>query len=292
MDAQVAVDFGGVKDVQGAVQAVGEVVGDIDEGGYRAQADGFETVGQPRGGGTVFDAANDAACENGAGFGFEGFVDMDGDRAGELAFDRDGVERFQSAQTARGEVTGDAANPQSIGAVGGDLNVDHRIVQAAVVDEPRTQRGVCGQVDDAVVIIGQHQFAFRTQHAIGFDAANDAGLQVYPCAGNMGADGGEHADQAGAGIGGTANDLYFLGWAIGAIGPGFHPAQAQAVGVGVGCCVNHPADAERAEGCCGVFHAFNLVPDIGQRIGDLIKACVGFKVIVQPGEGEFHRVSP
>ena len=44
---------------------------------------------------------------------------------------------------------------------------------------------------------------------------------------------GRNVDQAGLGVGRAADDLDFLGPASGAVGPGFHPADAETVGVGV-----------------------------------------------------------
>ena len=53
MNAQTAGNLCGVKDVQRAVQVMGEEVGDIDERGDRAQTDALQLVLQPRGRGAV-----------------------------------------------------------------------------------------------------------------------------------------------------------------------------------------------------------------------------------------------
>ena len=94
-----------------------------------------------------------------------------------------------------------------------------------------------------------------------------AGLQVDAGAGDMGAGGREDADKAGLGIGRAADDLHFLGPATGAVGIGLHPADAQAVGVGVLDGLDHPADAEGAQLRGGVFDALDLKAKVGQRLG-------------------------
>ena len=166
VNAQVAVDLGDVKDVQGAVHRVSEEVCDVDKGRDRAQADGFQTVGQPCRGGAVADAFDRATGEMRASSGFQTGVDMNRNRAVELAFDGRNDQGFQRPKATGGKVTGDAAHAQGVGAVGRDLDVDHRVVQPAIVDEAFAQWRVVGQFDDAVVVVRQHQLAFRTQHPV------------------------------------------------------------------------------------------------------------------------------
>ena len=287
-DDKVAGHFGRVEDVQGAVQSKGEVVGDIHQSRDRAQADGLQPRSQPVGRGAVPDAPDHPASEVGTAFGLQSGVDAYGNGRGEAAHNRGCDHWLQRPKPPRGKIARNAVDTQSVGAVRGDLDLDHRVIRAPIVDIPHAKGGVCGQFDDAVVIVRKQQLAFRTQHPVAVDAADVAGLQVNAGAGNMGAGGGENADKAGFRIGRTADDLHFFGPATGAIGIGFHPADAQTVGVGVLHGLDHPADAESAQLCCGVRDPLNLQPKVGQRLGQRIDGGRGVEVIFQPGEGEFH----
>ena len=94
------------------------------------------------------------------------------------------------------------------------------------------------------MVVRQHQLTFGAQHAVRIDTADVAGFQVNAGARNMGAGGRENTDKAGLGIGRTADDLHLFGATTGTVGKGFHPADAQAVGVRVLHSLDHPADPE------------------------------------------------
>ncbi len=94
--------------------------------------------------------------------------EMDGDRAGEAARHRvrrqprcwlrrvipARMKRLQPPQPRRGEVAGDAAHAQAIGAVGGHLDLEHGIVEPDRAGEGGTDREVRRQLDDAFAILG------------------------------------------------------------------------------------------------------------------------------------------
>ena len=289
MDAEIALDLACVEDMERAVQAEGEVVGDIDEGRDRAEADRLEPGLHPCGRGAVGDTADHAAREKRAAFRLERGVDRDADRAGKTAGDVGDRQRLQRAQPARGQIAGDAPHAERIGPVGRDLDEDHRIVEAAPVDVALAEGRVVGQLDDAVVVVGNHQLAFGAEHAVRFDAPDHAGLEIEPGAGNAGAHGGEHADEAGAGVRRAADDLHLFAPAAGAVGQGFDPAEPQAVGIRMGPRLDHAGDAERAERGFGIFDALDLVPEIGQRGQDRVEQCHGLQMVLEPVEGELHR---
>ncbi len=56
--------------------------------------------------------------------------------------------------------------------------------------------------------------------------------------------------------------------------------------------LNHPADGKRAQRGGGVFDALHLQPQIGQGVEDLIQRGLGFQVLFQPVQGEFHQSRP
>ncbi len=113
----------------------------------------------------------------------------------------------QRAEAGGGEVARDAGDAERVRPVGRHRHVDHRIVEAGVGGVGRADRRVLGQIDDAVVVVGEAQLALRQQHAVRFDAADDALLEVDAGAGNMRARRREHADHAGARIRRPAHHL-------------------------------------------------------------------------------------
>ena len=163
---------------------------------------------------------------------------VDLDRAGPVALDRHDRPLDEIADAGGGEIAGDAGDAQRIGPVGRDGDVDHRIVEAGIDGIGLADRRIVGQVDDALVIVGDAELALRQQHAVRFDAADDALLELHAGAGNVGAGRREDAGHAGARIGRAADDLDLRAVA------GIDDADAQAVGVGVLLGGEHPGDAE------------------------------------------------
>ncbi len=56
--------------------------------------------------------------------------------------------------------------------------------------------------------------------------------------------------------------------------------------------MGHLGKRKARQFCRRIFDAFDLKPEIGQGIENLIKGRLGLKVIFQPGKGEFHGDSP
>ena len=126
MNTQAAFDLIGIKNVQGSVLVIGEEIGDIDQGGDGAQADGFELRLQPCGRWPVLYATDHAACEMRRAIKRIG-VNRHGDRAGVTAFDGGDLIGFQRAKTARGQIPRHATHAKRILAVRGDGNFNHRV---------------------------------------------------------------------------------------------------------------------------------------------------------------------
>ena len=278
-------DLVGVEDVQRAVAVVGEEVGHIDQRGDRAQPDGAQLVLKPLRRRAVFDPADQPACEDRAAV--EGiWVDGDGDRAGIFAGNRIDGPGLQLADPACGEIARDALHAKRVGPVGGDGNLDHRIdLGGVVIGQPVDEAFADlarGEFDDAVMFVRQLEFALRGHHAEAFDAADladaDGGVDSRHVDARLCHDDGD----ALARVRGAADDLQL---AL----VGRHLADTQAVGIGVGLGMEHPADGKFPEPVSGVRHLFDLEPEIGQRLGDLVDAGGGFEVRFQPGQGEFHR---
>ena len=65
---------------------------------------------------------------------------------------------------------------------------------------------------------------------------------------------------------------------------GEHP---QPVGIGMLLRLDHAGDGERLVGRL-VVNLFNLKPDRRQPLADLLKRGLGFQMVLQPGQCEFH----
>ena len=283
---QIALHLGRVEHMQRAVQVEGEKVGDVDQHRNRPQADRLEPLLQPGGRGAVLDAANDTAKEMRAGLvrHLRRQRRADGRREGARHLDRG--KRFQLTQTPRRKVARHTAHTQRIGAVWGDLDVEHRVDHAGVVHRQPVGEPLAnlarGQLDDAVMLVRQLQLAFRTHHAVGFDTADLANAQRHVDAGHIIAGLRQNHGDPGPRIGCAADDLLFALIR-------HHAADAQPVGIGVLRRLDHAGQREGGQSRGGVDDLLNLQPQIGQGIGDLVHRGGGVEVILEPREREFHR---
>ena len=187
---------------------------------------------------------------------------------------------------AADEIAGDAADAERIRPVGRDGDVDHRIVEAGIDGIGLADRRILGQVDDALVIVGDAELALRQQHAVRFDAADDALLELHAGAGNIGAGRREDAGHAGAGIGGAADHLDLRAVA------GIDDADAQAIGIGVLLGGEHLGQTEGGVLLGRVVDRLDLEPDHGELVDDAVERHRRIEMLLQPGEGELHDDSP
>ena len=268
-----------------AAAVIGDVIGDIDQGADGAQADGAQAGLHPVGARAVLQPAHQAQGEGRAQAVAAGKIE--GDAGGAGKFPRDLLDRDVpvGADAGGGKIAGDAGNAEAVGAVGGDGDLDHRVVEAHQRRKWRAGGGIGLKLDDAAMFVRQAEFALRAQHAVGGDAANGGRGQHHAGAGNGGAGGGEDAAQAGPGIGGAAHHLHDLR-------AGIDHADAQAVGIGVGLGALDVGDDEGGEFFRRIVDMLDLEADHGQRLDDLGKLRLGVEMLFQPGQGEFHRLKP
>ena len=144
---------------------------------------------------------------------------------------------------------------------------------------------VCGQFDDAVVILAEFQFASRAHHTVGYDTPNLGDLQRDIAAGHIGAGGTEHADQPRARIGGAADDLHRA--VAGIDGEDLQLVRLRMALGGEDFC-----DAECGKLLAGILDAFDLEADAGERLDDLIERGGRVEMLAEPVEGEFHAPTP
>ena len=286
-DGEVAaLDLVGIIDVQRAAEVHHHIVGDVHQRRDRAQPHRLQPVLQPARGGGVLHIAEMPADHDGAGIhGIRREVAAPDDRARIAAVALGGVQLAQRAEAGRRQVTGHATHAQAIGAVRRDGDVDQRVVEPGIFREGETQRRIFGKLNDAIMLVRQAKLAFRDQHAVGVLAADRALFQVDAGAGDMAADRGEHALHAGARVRRATDHLHdFLA--------GIDLADPQPVGIGMLLSGDDMGDSEGGEGGGAILHAFDLKADHGERADDLLQRGIGVEMLLQPGQGEFHRASP
>src|SRR5690606_38226645 len=88
------------------------------------------------------------------------------------------VEGLEIADARGGEIARDTAHAGAVAPIGRQPDLDDRIVEAEDAGEGRTERRVGGQLDDALMLLGETQLAFRDEHAVALDAA-DGGLAQF-----------------------------------------------------------------------------------------------------------------
>ena len=184
---EMAAHLGGVEHVQRPAAIESDEIGDVDQRIDRPQADGGEAALQPWRRRPVVDAADQpqrkAAAERRRG----AEVERRRARGREGALHRLDRRVLERADVGGGEVARDAVHAGAVGAVGRQVDLDHRIVEAGPARVACADRRIVRQLDDAVVIVGQLQLGFRAQHAAALDAADGADAERHVLARNEGA---------------------------------------------------------------------------------------------------------
>ncbi len=90
-----------------------------------------------------------------------------GDRVGASSDQRANRTLAQGAEASGGEIAGDAADAEAIGAVGRDRDVEHRILEPGISGIALADRRFGGKLDDPVVPGAELQLALGAHHAVG-----------------------------------------------------------------------------------------------------------------------------
>ena len=135
------------------------------------------------------------------------------------------------------------------------------------------------------MLVRNLQFALGKKHAVRFDAADHALLELEAGARNESAGGGEDALHAAPGIG---RATYHLDHAVLRL----DIANAEAIGAGMFARIAHMSDGELTKRFRPVAHLLDFESDADQTIDDLIERSGGVEVLLEPGEGEFHDRPP
>ena len=96
----------------------------------------------------------------------------------------------------------------AVGTVGGEIDLDQRIVEPGPSRVVRADRRILGQFDDAFVIVGELQLELGHEHAAALDAADGADGKRHGLAGDESAGRNEYTFHAGARIRRPAHDLH------------------------------------------------------------------------------------
>ncbi|EEF26219.1 conserved hypothetical protein, partial [Ricinus communis] len=208
-DRQVAFDLGGVEDVHRTALVEGHVVGDIDERIDRTQADSKQPLLHPLRARAVLDATHDAQAEARAEL-LVIEIERQLDRG--FAFDRERRRGagLQRAEAGGGQIAGDAVDRGAVRTVRREIDLDDRIIEMSIGGERGSDRRIGGQIDDAVVIVGHVELLFGAHHAMAFDATDLADAERHVDAGDIIARPCQRADETGARIRRTADDLQRL----------------------------------------------------------------------------------
>jgi hypothetical protein len=160
--------------MHGLAELEHHVVGDVDDRGDRAKAGALDARLHPRGRRRArVDALDDPRRETRAG---AGVVDAHG--ALRLAGDGSLGDAGQHQRRAgdRGDFTRNAGERQAVGAVRGQLDRDHRVVESEHLAQVLSRQRIVGQRQQAGGVIRQPELARRAQHALRFDAAHRRAL--------------------------------------------------------------------------------------------------------------------
>ena len=117
------------------------------------------------------------------------------------------IGRAQLAEAGGGQIARHAMDAQAVGAVGGDVDVDHGIVEAQQPAKGSPTGASSASSMMPSCSSDRPISRIETQHAVGIHAADHAFLEVEIGAGDVAAHGREDALHAGARIGRAADDL-------------------------------------------------------------------------------------
>ncbi len=249
---QIAVHFRRIEHVERAAAVVGDEIGNIDQRIDRAEPDRGEPFLQPVRRRSVLDAAHRAERKARAQRRRRPEIERDVYRTGELALHRPDRRVLELAHIGCGKIAGNAVHAGGVGAVRGQVDLDHRIVEPGIVRVRLADRRIVRQIDDAVVIVGDLEFGFGDQHAAAFDVADLADAERDVLAGDESAGRREHALHAGARVRRAADHLDRRART------GVDHADPQPVGIRVLPGISDMGDDKRCEGFCFVLDALDL----------------------------------
>ena len=264
--------------MQGLTELEHDVVGDIHQRADRADTAAQQTLLHPVGARcTRIHAAQDAAAIARAG---RGRIEHDLATVGDGGRHRFDHGRDEGHTGDRRHFARDTGETQAVGAVGGELDREQRVVEGEQVAHIATDLGGLGQGHEAAVIFRETQLAGRAQHAEGFDPAQLCRLDLDTRQARTHA--GERHLHAGCGIRRAADDLQQLAL------PGIHLAHLELVGAGVALRLDDARDDHACEGRRSGSRLLDLQPGHGQRVPERLAVELRIDQRPQPVFRELH----
>ena len=281
-DDAVAAQLVQVEGMQGLAAFEEDVVGHVHDVGDGTHAHGMQTVTDAHGRGSDLDAGDDAAGVKVAQLGIADF--HAGQVAGRAVLAQGQFGDGQGQVEGQGGLAGQAQDGETVGAVGGDGDVQHLAVQLQGVHQTGAGHGAVGQDHDAAVVFGEAQLAFGADHAEGGSAAQ-LGLLDDQAAGHGGAHQGHGDFLAGGHVGGAADDVQQFALA------GVHLADVQVVGFGMVDAFHHMAHHDGGDGVIGAHDFFQFQAQHGQPVAQLLCRAFIRDEFAQPRKRKQHMSS-
>ena len=281
---QAAVDLVEVKNVRRATELEHHVVGDVHQRTHAALTATGQAVHHPlRSLGLRVHAFDHATAEAATQVGG---LHLHSQLVGDLRGHGRESRSLERCTRQGRHFAGDAVDTQAMRQIGRELERHQGVVQIEILANVLTQGGVCGQLQQAAMVVGNLQLFGRAQHALAFNAAqladlDDERLAVFAW-GQFGPhQGARHAD-AHAGIGRAADDIQQSAL------PHVHLAHAQAVGVGVLHGILDFTDHDLGERRGHGLEFFHFEAGHGQGVGQLLGRQGRVAEFAQPGFGKLH----
>ena len=162
----VTFDLGNIKRMQRATKVKHHIVGDINKRTDRTLANRCKTPRHPVGTRSIIDAAESNTGHQRCQMRGTVKVKVPAKRAVKAALMRAGIKRFKCAIPGSSQIACDAANTKTISPVRRNRNFNYRIIQPGIGGKTVTNRCICSQFDDAVMLVRDHHLALGTQHAV------------------------------------------------------------------------------------------------------------------------------
>ena len=285
-----------VERVQRLAEQEQDVVRDVDDVVDGTLADGRKALDHPVGAGTHLAAADDARRVARAALSvLDRDLDLfvNGGCGGvELELGRHLRQRVVPVATVhRAHLASQACDGEAVGAVRGDLQVEHGVGETGVLGERDAHRGIFGQDHDAVVVAAQAELARGAVHAEACNAAQ-LGLLDLHVAGQLRADHCGDDMVALVEVLGAADDLQRLGVAFFVDVEPAHVDRAHphVIGVGMMLLFEHLGGYHMVERGAKRLNALHARSRKVEFVAERLDVRRDLNVFVQPFQRYFHDI--
>jgi hypothetical protein len=207
---------------------------------------------------------------------------LDGGRARRPVGLHRGRSRSERHAEMCGNIAGKAEMPPTVGAVAGEVDVEHHLGgQVERLPVGNTHRGAGRQDEDARVVVAEAELASRAEHALRLDAEDRARFDE-PAVGHGGTGRRQRDDVAGLHVERAAPDVPLD--PVAGVDP--HTVHLGGIGVALGAqhaggdhAVDHRADGE---------HLLDLHTETGEHGGERRRVATEGCQVIEPGKNSLH----